>query len=84
MSLALIIQDNQGGLIQQEASTSQEVKQNAGLIIASAAPTPQRSCKGIPHNGGFEESLPPVNVLPKNFTRQTDRTEEKKGKYKSF
>ena len=83
VSLALITQDNQGGLIQQETSTSQEVQQNAGLIIASAASTPQRSRKGIPHIGGFEESLPSVNVLPKNFTRQTDRTEEKKGKITS-
>ena len=66
----MIIQDNQGGFIQQEASTSQEVQQNERLIIASA--------------GGFEESLPPVNVLPKNSTRQTDRAEEKKGKYKSL
>ena len=82
LSLTLIIQDNQGGLIQQEVSTSQEVQQNEGLIIASAASTPQRSRKGIPNTGGFEESLPPVNVLPKNSTRQTDRAEEKKGKYK--
>lgn len=83
MSLTLIILGNQGGLMQQEASRLQEVQQNEGLI-ASAASTPQRSRKGIPHSGRFKETVPPVNGLPKNFTRQPDRTEQNKGKYQSL
>ena len=83
VSLTLIIHGNQGGLMQQEASRLQEVQQNEGLV-ASAASSPQRSRKGIPQTGGFKETVPPVNNLPKNFARQPDRTEQKKGKYPSL
>ncbi|XP_074620415.1 uncharacterized protein LOC141879166 isoform X3 [Acropora palmata] len=69
---------NQGGLMQQEASTLQvQLSENEGLI-ASAASTPQGFRKGIPHTGGFKEQVPPVSVPSKNFPGQPDRTEEKK------
>ena len=84
MSLTLIIQGNQGGLMQQEASTLQvQLGKNEGLI-ASAASTPQGFRKEIPHTGGFKEQVPPVNIPSKNFPGRPDRTEEKKGKYKSL
>jgi len=85
VSLTLIIQGNQGGLMQQEASTLQvQLNENEGLI-ASAASTPQGFRKGnLPHTGGFKEQELPVSVPSKNFPERPDRTEEKKGKYKSL
>ncbi|XP_044176517.1 uncharacterized protein LOC114972098 isoform X1 [Acropora millepora] len=69
---------NQGGLMEQEASTLQvQLGKNEGLI-ASAASTPQGFRKEIPHTGGFKEQVPPVNVPSKNFLGRPDRTEEKK------
>ena len=78
-SLTLIIQGNQEGSMLQ-APRLQEVQQNKGFESASS--TPQGSHKGIPHTGG--EPVPYVNVLPKHFSGQPDRTKEKKGKYKSL
>ena len=77
VSLTLIIQGNQGGLMQEEGSTLQEVQQNDGLIIASAAST----ARGIPRTGGCKDPVQLVNVPSENFTQRPDRTEEKKGKY---
>ncbi|XP_074620476.1 uncharacterized protein LOC141879202 isoform X3 [Acropora palmata] len=76
-NVAVVYDPSEGGLMQQEASRLQEVQQNEGLV-ASAASSPQRSRKGIPQTGGFKETVPPVNNLPKNFARQPDRTEQKK------
>lgn len=71
--------------MQQEASTLQvQLGENELGLIASAASTPQGFRKGIPHTGGFKEQVPPVNVPSKNFSGRPDRTEEKKGKYKSL
>ncbi|XP_067040155.1 uncharacterized protein [Acropora muricata] len=69
---------NQGGLMQQQASTLQvQLSENEGLI-ASAASTPQGIRKGIPDTGGFKEQELPVSVPSKNFPERPDRTEEKK------
>ena len=70
--------------MQQEASTLQVQLSENERLIASAASTPQGIRKGIPDTGGFKEQELPVSVPSKNFPERPDRTEEKKGKYKSL
>ena len=65
-----------------QAPRLQEVQQNEGFESASSS-TPQGSCKGMPQHTGGEPVLY-VNVLPKHFSGQPDRTKEKKGKHKSL
>lgn len=68
---------NQGGL-RLQAPRLQEVQQNEGFESAPAS-TSQGSLTEIPHTGGFKESVPDVNVLPKDFRGQVPlRTEGKK------
>ena len=67
-----------------QAPRLQEVQQNEGFESAPTS-TSQGSLTEIPHTGGFKESVPDVNVLPKDFRGQVPlRTEEKKGKCKSL
>ena len=75
-----IIQGNQGGSMLQ-APRLQEVQLNKGFESASS--TPQGSRKGIPQHTGGKPVLY-VDVPPKHFSGQPDRTKEKKGKYKSL
>ena len=54
------------------------------LSHAVPSSSSQQSLTEIPHAGGFKESVPDINALPKDFSGQPHRTEQKKGKYKSL
>lgn len=67
-----------------QAPRLQEIQQNEGFESAPAS-SPQGSLTEIPHTGRFKELVLDINVLPKDFSGQPQRTEEKKGyKYKSL
>ena len=54
------------------------------LSHAVPTSTSQGSLTEMPHAGGFKESVPDINALPKDFSGQPHRTEQKNGKYKSL
>ena len=83
-SLALIIQGNQGGLMLQAPEDCEKYNRMKDLSHAVPTSTSQGSLTEILHTGGFKESVPDINALPKDLSGQQHRTEQKKGKYKSL
>ena len=68
-----------------QAPRLREVQQNEGFESCSVpTSTSQGSLTEMPHAGGFKESVPDINALPKDFSGQPHRTEQKNGKYKSL